>query len=73
MHIARREGMKIVAEQGEADAHLELAPADASSHFGAVFAQRIALFDYAVKTQLVNARRIADAFTQETASPVPEK
>ena len=41
--------MQIVVESGEADAWLRLSPADASSHFGEVFAQRVALFDYALK------------------------
>lgn len=49
MHIARKQGMDILAESGEADAWLKLSPADASSHFGEVFAQRVALFDYALK------------------------
>ena len=49
MHLARRQHMHIVAEAGEADAWLNLPPADASSHFGEVFAQRVALFDYALK------------------------
>ena len=49
MHLARKQEMEIVAEAGEADAWLRLPPADASSHFGEVFAQRVALFDYALK------------------------
>ena len=49
MHLARKQEMDIVAEAGEADAWLRLSPADASSHFGEVFAQRVALFDYALK------------------------
>lgn len=49
MHLARKQDMDIVVEAGEADAWLKLAPADASSHFGEVFAQRVALFDYALK------------------------
>jgi GNAT superfamily N-acetyltransferase len=49
MHLARKRGMEIVVESGEADAWLKLSPADASSHFGEVFAQRVALFDYALK------------------------
>lgn len=49
MHLARKQEMEIVAEYGEADAWLRLSPADASSHFGEVFAQRVALFDYALK------------------------
>ena len=49
MHLARKQEMEIVIEAGEADAWLKLSPADASSHFGEVFAQRVALFDYALK------------------------
>ena len=49
MHLARRQEMEIVAQSGEADAWLRLSPADASSHFGEVFAQRVALFDFALK------------------------
>jgi GNAT superfamily N-acetyltransferase len=58
MHLARKQGMRIVTEQGEANAWLGLAPADAASHFGEVFAQRLALFDYALKSQLASARRV---------------
>jgi GNAT superfamily N-acetyltransferase len=69
MHIARQQGMAIDSEAGEADAWLALAPADASSHFGEVFAQRVALFDYALKSQRATARRLAGAFTPGIASP----
>ena len=61
MHLARKQNMKIVTEAGEADAWLALAPADAASLFGEVFAQRVALFDYALKSQLAHARRLAAA------------
>jgi GNAT superfamily N-acetyltransferase len=80
MHLARKQGMDIVAQTGEADAWLKLPLADASSHFGEVFAQRVALFDYALKTHLASARRLASTLipghsiiTSGTASPVPEK
>jgi GNAT superfamily N-acetyltransferase len=49
MHLARKQGMLIACAAGEADAWLGLPPADASSLFGAVFEQRAALFDYALK------------------------
>lgn len=71
MRLARRQGMEIVTESGEADAWLRLPPADAGSHFGEVFAQRVALFDYALKSQLVSARRIAAALTPGTGSRAP--
>jgi len=71
MRLARRQAMDIVTEAGEADAWLRLAPADAASHFGEVFAQRVALFDHALKSQVANARRLAAALTPGTASPAP--
>jgi GNAT superfamily N-acetyltransferase len=71
MRLARRQGMDIVARAGEADAWLKLPPADAGSHFGEVFAQRVALFDYALKSQIANARRIAAALTPGTGSRAP--
>jgi GNAT superfamily N-acetyltransferase len=73
MHLARKQGMQIVADAGEADAKLLLPPADASSFLGAAFDQRVALFDHALKAQLAYARRLAEALTLKTASPVPEK
>lgn len=69
MRLARRQNMDIVTEEGEADAWLKLAPPDAASHFGELFAQRVALFDYALKSQ----RRLAAALTPGTASRDPEK
>ena len=62
MHLARKQGMDIVTDSGEADAWLSLPPADASSHFREIFEQRVALFDHAMKTQVRNVRRIAGAF-----------
>lgn len=50
MRLARRQGMDIVTQAGEADAWLRLPPPDAGSHFGEVFEQRAALFDYALKS-----------------------
>jgi GNAT superfamily N-acetyltransferase len=50
MRLALRQGMDIVSEAGEADAWLRLRPPDAGSHFGEVFEQRAALFDYALKS-----------------------
>ncbi|HWI37561.1 MAG TPA: GNAT family N-acetyltransferase [Burkholderiales bacterium] len=71
MRLARRQGMDIVTQSGEADAWLRLAPADAASHFGEVFEQRVALFDYALKSQVASARRLAAALTPGTASRAP--
>lgn len=51
MHLARKLGMDIVTQAPEADARLSLPPADASSLFGEVLEQRVALFDHALKAQ----------------------
>ena len=63
MHLARKQGMRIAAERGEADAYLELPPGDAASIVNALFADRVALFDYALKSQVHAARRIAAAWS----------
>ena len=68
LHIARKQGMRIVTDEGEANAWLGLPPADASSHFGEVFAQRVALFDYALKAQLAGARRLVSGLRGATPS-----
>ncbi len=73
MHLARKQGMDIVTEAGEGNAWLKLPPADASSYMGAVFQQRVALFDSALKWQLASARRIADALKPGPASRAQEK
>ncbi len=63
MHLARKQGMHIVAERGEADAYLELPPGDPASIANALFADRVALFDYALKSHAHGARRLAAAWT----------
>jgi GNAT superfamily N-acetyltransferase len=62
LQLARKQGMAIVTRSGEAGASLMVPAADAASRFGAVFEQRLALFDYALKAQLRNARQLAGAF-----------
>jgi GNAT superfamily N-acetyltransferase len=73
MRLARRQGMRVVCAAGEADAWLELPPADAASHFGEVFDERVALFDYALKAQLASARILAGAFRPGRVSLDQEK
>ena len=58
MHLARKQGMRIAAASGEADAHLELAPASAASFATALLAERVGLFDYALKSQFDATRRL---------------
>lgn len=66
LHIARKLGMQVCIDTGEADAFLKLAPADQVSLAGEFVGQRIALFDYALKAQAMRMREFG-------ASPRPAK
>ena len=61
MHIARKAGMAICVDTGEAQAILKLPPADQASVAGEFVGQRLALFDYALKSQMAALQRAADA------------
>jgi len=61
MRLARRAGMAIVVEAGEADAWLTLSPPDPASVASEFAADQVALFDYALKAQLTSIARVADA------------
>lgn len=58
MHLARKQGMRIAAASGEADAHLALSPASPASIAQAMLAERVGLFDYALKSQFDATRRL---------------
>lgn len=58
LHMARKLGMKICISTGEADAFLRLAPADPASVTGEFVAQRLALFDYALKAQAMSIKEL---------------
>jgi hypothetical protein len=53
--------MRIVTASGEADAHLELPPGDPASITREMMQERIAVFDYALRAQVLSARRIGEA------------
>jgi GNAT superfamily N-acetyltransferase len=59
LHIARKLGMTICVNTGEADAFLKLQPADPASVAGEFVNQRLALFDYALKAQAMTFNEIA--------------
>ncbi len=65
MHIARKSGMRIVTEAGEADAWLELPPAGVDTVTSEFLAERVGLFDFALKQQRESARRFAAALSGE--------
>lgn len=66
MRIARKAGMVIVTEAGEADARLELPPAGLTTITREMMADRVALLDYAMKRQLTVARRLAASLRGES-------
>ncbi len=68
LHIARKLGMTICVDAGEADAFLKLPPADPASVAGEFVDQRLALFDYALKAQAMRFRQIAG-----DSAPDPER
>jgi hypothetical protein len=65
MHIASKAGMNIVTEAGEADAYLELPPADAATIAQELLQERVALYDIALKAQLKAAKRFAASLRGE--------
>jgi RimJ/RimL family protein N-acetyltransferase len=62
MHIARKAGMKVHLEYGEADAYLELPPASPASHFAEALEEQVADLDYMLKRNVRNARRFGQRF-----------
>jgi GNAT superfamily N-acetyltransferase len=63
IRIAQRTGMNVVIDAGDADAHLALPPSTAMSHTSEMLADRVALFDYALKTNVETWRRVGVAMT----------
>jgi GNAT superfamily N-acetyltransferase len=61
IHIARRAGMSVVLDSGEADAHVALPPADSRSLQSEVLAEQVALYDYALKSHVETLRRVGVA------------
>ena len=59
--IARRTGMSIVVNAGEADAHLALPPASPASVTREYFSDQLALVDFALKSHVDALRRATDA------------
>ena len=65
MHIARKSGMKIVTESGEADAWLEVSPGGMTTITREMMSDRVALLDYALKSQLIAAKRFSASMRGE--------
>lgn len=61
IRLARRAGMDVVIEAGDADAHVALQPATPLSITSELIADRVALFDYALKSHVETWRRVGVA------------
>ncbi len=62
MHMARKAGMEVATESGEADAWVKLAKPDAGTMANELLLQRVAVFDHALKAQLAAARGFSAAW-----------
>ncbi|TWI63123.1 acetyltransferase (GNAT) family protein [Pseudoduganella lurida] len=58
MHIAKKAGMAIEREHGEADAYLKLLPADPSSVMREAMQEQLATLDYALKANVRRATKL---------------
>lgn len=67
VRLARRAGMDVVVEAGDADAHVALPPPTAMSHTSELMADRVALFDYALKSNVETWRRMGIAMATPSA------
>jgi ribosomal protein S18 acetylase RimI-like enzyme len=63
VRLARRAGMEIVIEAGDADAHVALPWATPMSVTSEMLADRVALFDYTLKSNVDVWRRLGVAMT----------
>jgi GNAT superfamily N-acetyltransferase len=58
IRIARRARMDVVIESGDADAHVALPLANLSSIQSEIYAERVALYDFALKSHIETLRRV---------------
>lgn len=62
MRLARRHGMQVIVEGGEADGFIALPPPDASTHAVELLADRVGRFDHLLKSQALALRQVAAAW-----------
>ena len=58
IRIARRARMEVVIDSGDADAHVALPPADSRSRHSEFLAERVAIYDFALKSHVETLRRV---------------
>ena len=66
VRLARQAGMHVVQEDGDADAHLLLPAATVLSITSEFIAERVALLDFALKSNVETWRRVGVAFAQSS-------
>lgn len=64
VRLAKRAGMDVVVEAGDADAYVALPPATPLSLTSELVAERVALFDYALKSNVDAWRRVGVAIAR---------
>jgi len=69
MLLAKKHGMRSVVERGEADAYLEVAPPDVSSHAAELLAEQVGTLDHAMKRRLLDSRRMVSALMPACTFP----
>jgi GNAT superfamily N-acetyltransferase len=66
IRIAQRAGMTVVIDAGDADGHLALPPSTPMSVTSEILADRVALYDYTLKTNVETWRRMGVAMNRPT-------
>ena len=64
VRLARRKGMRVVVQSGDADAHIILPSATLLSVTNEFIADHVALLDYTLRTNVETWRRVGIAFAQ---------
>ena len=62
MHIAKKAGMEIHRDYGEADAYLKIGPANPASVLQEAMQEQLATIDYALKANVRRATKLLDRF-----------
>lgn len=66
MHIAKKAGMEIHRDYGEADAYLKLGPANPASVLQEAMQEQLATIDYALKANVRRATKLWDKLPRRT-------
>ena len=65
MHIAKKAGMEIHRDYGEADAYLKIGPANPASVLQEAMQEQLATIDYALKANVRRATKLLDKFPRK--------